>query len=144
MAKGFKTQSLPIIYLLLPVAWDEHYNLLISIIHRGVINYKKVFSILSYSIAPFRVFKANCTVLINFVYQLGSDSGSVGRSVTSDSRGLRFKFSHWQKIILNIYCQLYWKEENKENEAGNGPFKKNFIYQLSKITIDDFFSPKTH
>ena len=27
------------------------------------------------------------------------------------------------KIVLNIvYCQLYWKDENKEKEAGNGPF----------------------
>ena len=24
-----------------------------------------------------------------------------------------------------VYCQLYWKDENKEKEAGNGPlFKK--------------------
>ena len=29
-----------------------------------------------------------------------------------------------KKIILNIYCQLYWKDENKEKEAGNGIFKK--------------------
>ena len=27
-----------------------------------------------------------------------------------------------------VYCQLYWKDENKEKEAGNGPlfFKKKF------------------
>ena len=24
-----------------------------------------------------------------------------------------------QKLILNIYYQLYWKDENKEKEAGN-------------------------
>ena len=23
-----------------------------------------------------------------------------------------------------IYCQMYWKDENKEKEAGQGPFKK--------------------
>ena len=26
------------------------------------------------------------------------------------------------KNLLNIYCQLLWKDENKEKEAGNGPF----------------------
>ena len=25
-------------------------------------------------------------------------------------------------ILLNIYCQLYSKDENKEKESGNGPF----------------------
>ena len=42
---------------------------------------------------------------------------SVGRAVASDSRGPRFESSHRQKIILNIYCQLYWKDENKEKSA---------------------------
>ena len=32
-----------------------------------------------------------------------------------------------KKIILNIYCQLYWTDENKEKEADNGPFKNNRI-----------------
>ena len=32
--------------------------------------------------------------------------GSVGRAVASDSRGPQFESSHWQKFILNIYCQL--------------------------------------
>ena len=31
------------------------------------------------------------------------------------------------KKILNIYCQLYSKVENKEKETGNGPFKKTFL-----------------
>ena len=25
---------------------------------------------------------------------------------------------------LYVYCQLYWKDENKEKEAGNDPFLK--------------------
>ena len=25
------------------------------------------------------------------------------------------------KYKLNVYCQLYWKDEIKEKEAGNGP-----------------------
>ena len=40
--------------------------------------------------------------------------GSVGRVVASNSIGLWFESSHRQKIILNVYCQLYWKDENKE------------------------------
>ena len=50
--------------------------------------------------------------------------GSVGRAVASNSRGRRFESSHWQKCILNIYCQLYRKGKNKEKEADNGPFKR--------------------
>ena len=53
---------------------------------------------------------------------MGSGGGSVGRAVTSDASGPRFESSHRQKFILNIYCQLSRKDENKEKEAGNGPF----------------------
>ena len=59
---------------------------------------------------------------------LGSGCGSVGRVVASDSRGPQFESSHRQKFILNIYCQLYWKDKNKEKEAGNGPFLKKKLY----------------
>ena len=62
---------------------------------------------------------------------LGSGCGSVGRAVASNSRGPLFVSSHRQKYILNINCQLYWKDENKEKEAGNGPFKKNCIRNIS-------------
>ena len=54
----------------------------------------------------------------------GIGCGSVGRAVASNSRGLWFESSHLQKIILNIYCQLYWKDKNKEKEAEKGPFFK--------------------
>ena len=37
----------------------------------------------------------------------GSDCGSVGSAVASNSRSPQFKSSHLQKFILNIYCQLY-------------------------------------
>ena len=42
-------------------------------------------------------------------FNLGSGCGSVGRPVSSDTRGLRFESSHWQNFILRafIYCQLY-------------------------------------
>ena len=52
---------------------------------------------------------------------MGSGCGSVGRAVASNWRGPRFESSHREKFILNIYCQLYLKDENKEKEAGNGP-----------------------
>ena len=56
---------------------------------------------------------------------LGSGCGSVGRAVASDARGPRFESPQsLAKFIFNIYFQLYWKGENKEKEAGNGPFKK--------------------
>ena len=62
---------------------------------------------------------------------MGSGCDSVGKAVASDSRGAWFKSSHQQKFILNIYCQLYWKDENKEKEAGNGPFlKKNLVVEV--------------
>ena len=65
------------------------------------------------------------SIIVIIKMTTGSGCGSVGRAVASDTRGPRFESSHRQKIILNIYCQLYWKDENKEKEAGNGPFKKN-------------------
>ena len=54
----------------------------------------------------------------------GSGGGSVGRAVASNSRGPRFESSNRQKITLNIYCQLYWKDENKEKESGMAHFNK--------------------
>ena len=55
---------------------------------------------------------------------LGSGCGAVGRAVASDTRGPRY----WQ-LLLNNYLQLTVcrKDENKEKEAGNGPFKKTTI-----------------
>ena len=46
-------------------------------------------------------------ILEQLVKSMGSGGGSVGRAVASNSSGLRFKSSHWQNLILNIYCQLY-------------------------------------
>ena len=54
--------------------------------------------------------------------------GLGGRTVASDSRGPRFKSSHWQKFIMNIYCQLYEKTKIKK-EAGNSPFCETFFYK---------------
>ena len=61
---------------------------------------------------------------------MGSGCGSVGRVVAFDTRGLRFKSSHRQNfnciLIICLLSTVYRKDENKEKEAGNGPFfKKN-------------------
>ena len=55
----------------------------------------------------------------------GSGCGSVGRAVASDTRGPRFEYSH-QQLLFNQYFlwTLCRKDENKEKEDGNGPFKK--------------------
>ena len=62
---------------------------------------------------------------------LGSDCDAVGRAVASDSRDLRFESSHQQILYyLLYYCQLYWKDENKEKVAGNGPLKNQLCLQV--------------
>jgi len=88
----------------------------------------------------------------------GSGCGSVGRAVASDIRGPQFESSHWQKFIYILnFCLLstvYWKDKNKEKEAGNGPFLKKIVYlhlrsekvkrkinqNQSKIYFDSFFA----
>ena len=60
----------------------------------------------------------------------GSYCGLVGRAVVSKSRGLWFESSHMQKFILNIYCQLYLKDENKEKEAWIGLFEKQNLNEI--------------
>ena len=63
------------------------------------------------------------------LYHMGSGCGAVGRAVASDTRGPRFESSHRQ-LLLNIYLLLTVcrKDENKEKEAGNGPFKKSLRF----------------
>ena len=57
----------------------------------------------------------------------GSGCGSVGRAVASETRGpqsVRIQSSaNFYIGDLFVYCQLYWKDGNKDKEAGNGPFK---------------------
>ena len=59
------------------------------------------------------------------MFFLGSGCGSVGRAVASDYRGLLFESSHLQKFTLNIYCQLYYKDKNKEKSGLEWPIEKN-------------------
>ena len=50
----------------------------------------------------------------------GQGCGSVGRAVASCTRGLRFKSSQWQNVIMNLFPVNCWKE------AINGAFKNTF------------------
>ena len=58
----------------------------------------------------------------------GSACGSVGRAVASDTRDPQFESGHRQTFKWNICflsaCQLHWKDENKEKEAGMAHFFK--------------------
>ena len=59
---------------------------------------------------------------------LGSDCGSVGRTIASETRGLQFESSHRQKLLILNICILstvFGKDKNKEKESGNGPFFNN-------------------
>ena len=44
-----------------------------------------------------------------------------------------------------VYCQLYWKDGNKEKEAGKGPFKKQLLkYHIVSSRVDDSLHCFTH
>ena len=45
-----------------------------------------------------------------FLIPMGNGCGLVGRAIALDCRGPQFESSHRQKIIMNIHCQLYWKD----------------------------------
>ena len=54
---------------------------------------------------------------------LGSGSGSVGRAVASNARGLRLESSHRQTFIEHLFTvNCVEKTKIKKKEAGNGPF----------------------
>ena len=82
------------------------------------------------------------TLRLSKITYIGSGCGSVGRAVASDTRGPRFESSHQQKFIytLNI-CLLsteYWKDENKEKEAGIAQFfLKSLFTQNTYGTLQD-------
>ena len=40
-----------------------------------------------------------------------------------------------KNLYCTFYCQLYWKEQNKEKEAANGPFLKRLGSNLLNWTI---------
>ena len=58
---------------------------------------------------------------------MGSGGGSVGRAVTTNTRGSGFKSSHRKALpILPIYYQLYWKDEKKKR-LGMAHLKKQWL-----------------
>ena len=62
--------------------------------------------------------------------QSGSGCGSVGKAVASDTRVRGLNPVIGEVLLDIVNCQLFWKDENKEKEAENGPFffkKKQFI-----------------
>ena len=73
---------------------------------------------------------------------MGSGCDSVGRAVASNTKGPQFESSHQQKFIfiLNI-CLLstvYWKDENKEKEAGYGPSLKKVYFYFENTLFGNF------
>ena len=59
------------------------------------------------------------------VYSQGSRGGTFDRVEASDTRGPVFESSRWQLLLNNYFLLTVWlKDENKEKEAGTGPFKK--------------------
>ena len=64
----------------------------------------------------------------NFIKMLGSGCGSDGRASLTIPE-VRSSNPVIGNKIYNIYCQMYWKDENKEKEAENGPFLQK-LYQV--------------
>ena len=64
---------------------------------------------------------SDSTCYVNEWASMGSGCGSVVRAVASDTRGMQFESSHRQSFLVNVFIVNCWKDENKENEAGNYP-----------------------
>ena len=114
-------RSTPIgnVYLQLSTHTGRYYYLCSSLLSFYIVENMNSYNFITVNITLY-VYLA----LINLA-SMGSGCGSVGTAVASDTRGPGFEYSHWQ--LLNIYFLLIAcrKDENKEKEAGNGPFKKN-------------------
>ena len=61
---------------------------------------------------------------------LGRGRGSVGRVVTSDTRRPWFESSHQKILYWTFYCQLNWKDENKEKRGREWPKQKGVDAQF--------------
>ena len=60
----------------------------------------------------------------NYLYE-GSGFGSVGRAVTSSTRGPQFESKHWQNFIQNLHLLLAIKKRIK---------KKSLLKQILKLS----------
>ena len=81
----------------------------------------------------------------NELKDLGSGCGSVGRVVNSDSKGLQFKSSQWQKFIYMehlfiVNCVL--KRRKKEKNPGMAHFfkKKIWLFNFSGYELSHVLS----
>ena len=76
-------------------------------------------------------FKIAIIAIIYLLKKLIAMLGSVGRAVASNPevRG--------SNPAIGIYCQLFWKDENKEKESGNWPYlKKTYHDNIVEAIID--------
>ena len=63
-------------------------------------------------------------IILNIKLQKGSGCGSVGRAVSSGTRGPLFKSIHWQNLYWTLFTVNFKeKKKTKEKEARNGPLK---------------------
>ena len=78
--------------------------------------------------------RSRCQTFAGKLKAINYGCGAVGRAVASDTRGSGYESSH-QQLLLNIYLLLTVcrKDENKEKEAGNGPFKKITLTERNKL-----------
>ena len=51
----------------------------------------------------------------------GSSCGSVGRGIASNTGGLQFESSHWQKLLVQ---SSVLKRQRRKEEAVSGPIEK--------------------
>ena len=58
---------------------------------------------------------------------LGSGCGSVVRAVTSNSRGPRFKSSHWQKFIEHLLSTVLKRRKYKKKRPGIAHFQNDNV-----------------
>ena len=62
-----------------------------------------------------------------FILTILSGCGSVGRAVTSDTRGPRFGSSHCQNLYQTLFTVDCTEKDVNKKESWNGPFKNNSI-----------------
>ena len=77
---------------------------------RGNINFPDLLQIKFYNINYWK--RSFGSLIVHIKFQKSS----------GNFKGWGLVFSHRQEIILNVYSQLYWKDANKEKEAGNGTY----------------------
>ena len=73
----------------------------------------------------------NFKILLNSVFQ-GSDCGSDGSVVASNTRGPQWESRHRQNLIINIFTVNCWRDENKEKRGREWPIFKIVPFNNTK------------